>query len=519
VKYTFILISVFIVYGSLYPFDFNCKISFYETIRQLNNTWITTTSRGDILANVSLFIPFGYTGILATSNSFKTVFRFILVLSIGALLGMVLQIMQICIPSRDPNLFDGVLNIIGTGIGTFIGLLHRNYISDATSRFKSIFGPQIILISSWFCYRLIPFVPSLDFQKIKNSLKPLFLDVELSWVNVFHDAIAWAAIAYLWGCIMPKFSKMKYLLMSMAITFAMETVIIDNVITASNIIGAFLGVLLWKLIKNSRLQAPTLAIFITASLVVSGLKPFELSFAPSLFHWIPFYGLLQGNMMLNTSVIFEKFFLYGTLLWLLFECSNKWNIAIICVLFITMLIEVTQMFFNGHIAEITDPLLVLVFASFLHSMSKSEKRMDKAKIKASIPTINDYEICISPGTSYLLKQFPPEGVFVKSFPFHIGRIPLQDEKASFVPNQINLIDRKPFQLSKNHLIIDWEKDNLFVLYDVSRLGTIVNGVRIGKFMKHDRAYLRPGNNTVIAGESYSDYIFNIMILDKMNHFV
>ncbi len=380
-KYTFILIAGFIVYGSLYPFDFNCNIAIYEALSQLNKTWTSTTSRGDIVANIALFLPFGYIGMLAFSNSFKTILRLISVIGLGALLGMALQIMQICIPSRDANLSDAILNIVGTGIGAVFGLFHRNYLSDARLRFKSIFGPQIILIASWFCYRLMPFIPSLDFQKIKDSLKPIFLNIQLSGINVFHDAVAWAAVIYLWNSIMPKFSARKYILTSMTITFALETVIIDNVVTASNVVGAFLGISLWERIKNSRSRTLLLALSIATSLIASGLSPFEYSSVPSSFHWIPFYGFLQGSMLVNTSVIFEKFFLYGTLVWLLFECCYKWMVAIICALFITGLIEAAQMFFNGHLPEVTDPLLVLVFASFLHSMSKSQKRVEKGEIK------------------------------------------------------------------------------------------------------------------------------------------
>ena len=115
-----------------------------------------------------------------------------------------------------------------------------------------------------------------------------------------------------------------------------------------------------------------------------------------------------------------------------------------------------------------------------------------------------------------MHQLPPEGILVKHFPFRIGRLPLPSEKASVVPNQLNVVDIKPFQLSRSHLVIDCENDDIFVLHDTSRFGTTVNGVRIGGLLKQKKAYLTLGKNEVIAGEINSGFVFNITVSTKIN---
>ena len=139
-------------------------------------------------------------------------------------------------------------------------------------------------------------------------------------------------------------------------------------------------------------------------------------------------------------------------------------------------------------------------------------RKEKNNVCVAIPAVEvDVEVLIVPVAQYLLNQFPPEGVVVDYFPYRVGRIPLPNEKASVVPNQLNILDIKPFQLSRSHFVIDCEQDKNLVLLDVSRFGTIVNGVKIGGLLKQKKAYLMRGKNEVIVGETNSCLVFNVMV--------
>ena len=53
--------------------------------------------------------------------------------------------------------------------------------------------PAILLVS-WVSYRLMPFVPGIDLQLLKDSLKPLLLQPQISVLDTFHDFSAWLAV-------------------------------------------------------------------------------------------------------------------------------------------------------------------------------------------------------------------------------------------------------------------------------------------------------------------------------------
>ena len=83
------------------------------------------------------------------------------------------------------------------------------------------------------------------------------------------------------------------------------------------------------------------------------------------FEWVPFAGFLDGSMLVNTQSLFEKAFLYGTLVWLAREAGLKLGVAAGGTAVLLVAIEVAQTRFSDHTPEVTDPLLALFAALFL----------------------------------------------------------------------------------------------------------------------------------------------------------
>ena len=54
-----------IVYGSLYPFDFHDRAAPGGPVGALLATWRKPSGRGDIIANVLLYLPFGFFAAMA----------------------------------------------------------------------------------------------------------------------------------------------------------------------------------------------------------------------------------------------------------------------------------------------------------------------------------------------------------------------------------------------------------------------------------------------------------------------
>jgi hypothetical protein len=76
-----------IVYGSLYPFTFRQPTTgLGPAARALFNSWAEVPGRGDFIANIALYTPFGFFAILAISGAGNAAKRILMVVVAGAIL-------------------------------------------------------------------------------------------------------------------------------------------------------------------------------------------------------------------------------------------------------------------------------------------------------------------------------------------------------------------------------------------------------------------------------------------------
>ena len=99
------LLTAFVVaYGSLYPF--RLVIGPGARAERLAEFWTSFElgSRGDVLGDIVLFVPFGLLGILALRT------RSLAVVALGTVFGFALQLGQVLIRGRIPALGDVLWN-------------------------------------------------------------------------------------------------------------------------------------------------------------------------------------------------------------------------------------------------------------------------------------------------------------------------------------------------------------------------------------------------------------------------
>ncbi|MBN2602228.1 MAG: cyclic nucleotide-binding domain-containing protein [Candidatus Marinimicrobia bacterium] len=100
---------------------------------------------------------------------------------------------------------------------------------------------------------------------------------------------------------------------------------------------------------------------------------------------------------------------------------------------------------------------------------------------------------------------------IKKFPFKIGRNSSHVSDAIFVNNDLCIDDIVPYNVSKNHMSINFQNNQFYILDRGSSLGTIVNGKQIGGQVSNYKTNLNPGENIVIIGGEASPYQFRIII--------
>ncbi len=364
---------ILITYGSIYPANFQMHPIDSELITIFLKSCCGTPHSGDVLANFLLFIPFGFFGVLAVHRITVGMFWVAYVCILGVLLALALQLIQIYLPSRDANLQDVAWNFIGTASGLLLGLSVKNFFTQSTRTSSYILLTPWVLIGVWLAYRLIPFVPSIDFQGVKDSLKPLYLHPELIFRSVFHDTVAWSLVAYFLRIGHRSGSYDIYLPLLIFVTFLLEILIVSNVVSASNVVGAVLAIILWwGVLRWTPRCENILALLLFSMLIFVGLAPFTQYPEAIAFNWLPFHGFLGGSMYINSQVACWKIFLYGSLVYLMWKggCSTFTGVLIPVVG--VALIEFAQTRFSGHTPEISDPILVILIALTLHGLKTNE---------------------------------------------------------------------------------------------------------------------------------------------------
>lgn len=129
----------------------------------------------------------------------------------------------------------------------------------------------------------------------------------------------------------------------------------------------------------------------------------------------------------------------------------------------------------------------------------------------SVPRSPAISVTIRPLTRKATACLPEEGLPVDRFPFRIGRASEAYEPEAFDLNDLWLHDEKPFNVSRNHLLIALGDNGPVVRDRGSNLGTVVNEVRIGGRAALTEAPLVVGDNVVVVGGGRSPYQFLIAI--------
>ncbi len=95
---------------------------------------------------------------------------------------------------------------------------------------------------------------------------------------------------------------------------------------------------------------------------------------------------------------------------------------------------------------------------------------------------------------------------ISKFPFKVGRKHESGEVDVLSDNDLYLEDFPPFNVSRNHFLIDKVDGRYIVIDRGSRLGTIVNGRRV-----EVQSILHKKENEIIAGSHLSPFVFRLEI--------
>jgi CRP/FNR family transcriptional regulator, cyclic AMP receptor protein len=156
----------------------------------------------------------------------------------------------------------------------------------------------------------------------------------------------------------------------------------------------------------------------------------------------------------------------------------------------------------------TDPATFRIYLTALFERLRTLSAQVGAA-KAAPSATSGLSVTIHPLTRRAAATLPREGLPVTKYPFRIGRAAADDEAIPLDVNDLWLIDKKPFNISRNHALLQREGDAVTVKDRGSWLGMYVNDVQIGGGTGARQMSLEDGDNILVLGNRMSPYQFRV----------
>lgn len=371
------LTCALILYGGLYPFNFNFGLHEESVFALLMASAHGQVSWGDTIANVILYLPFGFFAMQRILPRAPKFVRLIFVVVAGATFSLGIECAQSGLPDRVTSVYDLATNTIGSLFGAVLGW---NDWRQKLSRYRPHNRPAVLFpflpLGAWLGDRLFPFVPTLDVQNVKDALKPLFF-AGFSPLSALRYFIVTMVVCRLVRALtVPGNVRTAATFLPLAV-IAVKPFIEGRAISQAEILGTLFGITVWWCISG-RIRPCTvlLALLLMAQIVIWELEPFVFSRKPvSLFSVIPFIGFIEGSMIVNILSFIEKIFFYGSLVWLLVKAGGSLRFSLISSVALLTVIEFIQMFLPGHVSEITDPMLAVILGLVLYFLDLRDTPM------------------------------------------------------------------------------------------------------------------------------------------------
>lgn len=361
------LTVLFILYASLYPFEFDPgrlrEASRGEWLRAF--AW-RRPIRSDLIANLIFYLPFGALLTYLTPRRWGALRRCLLVLAAGAALSSCIELAQFATRDRDPSIADVAMNAVSAGLAAALTLLiARLGVQPVLPQLR---GPRpdalaLTWVVLWLAFHAAPFMPTARFIRY-------FVTPELLWRDGWSvAAVSMSAAGYvLLGAALrslfrpvsfwPVFATGAVLSLLARITFRGQQ------LELSECLGLLLALpMIWHLATHTTRHALSAAAWAVAlALLVHGLAGFGGGAAPPAFAGLEALQIVRRTGAAEPGLL-ESAFLYGGCLWLFTEAGVRLRRALPWLLGAALLLELAQAWQPGRSAHLAAPLAVLLAAA------------------------------------------------------------------------------------------------------------------------------------------------------------
>lgn len=353
-----LLLALLIAYGSLYPFDFTPPDAWLPELARLLADTRLWSSRGDVLGNILLFLPWALVSRPLAGASARA--QWSLLLS-GLALSAGLQVLQIALPSRDAAVSDIVWNMVGLLLGQFalapwVGRMVPNTVPPGRNATLAwaMFG-------LWLANQTMPYVPSLDAAQLRIALEAFLAP---TWPSTALLLQAFANVLVLGHLALAHLSRRGALMTVLAAllgTAAARLLLVDHPVHWLELAAGAAAWVSLLCLRSAERIAPLALVTQLTAMTVAALAPFDWRAHAAAFNWQPFSAYLHGNMLGNLRELLDAVWYAAAVLWLARGMNARLaGVGAFLVVWVLML-EFTQLWIAQRSADIT-PVLTTLFA-------------------------------------------------------------------------------------------------------------------------------------------------------------
>ncbi|MFM9915515.1 MAG: VanZ family protein [Rhizobacter sp.] len=303
--------AVFIVYGSLFPFEFLSAPLPWESVFA---EWNPLLNRSDAVDNVLLFVPLGAALWFACASSAS---RWAVAGASWLLLGVGLQLIQLYVPSRVASMADAINNALGLAIGLLLGRTLAPWL-ERKKVLNGFADPlALLLVAFWYVYESFPLLPTLDVGLLAAHIRPALSAPGFELPRLLRHVLAAALGTLILLEARPLRSRRACIAAALGILLTSELLVPYGDLHREALLGIVLGTFIGERSSHAMGATSRRAVLALAAvaLTMTVVTDFRGPAGAGRFTLTPFSHLLwQGTTVGIPTAAFEALAI-GALLW------------------------------------------------------------------------------------------------------------------------------------------------------------------------------------------------------------
>lgn len=361
------IVILFIAYGSLYPFNFDWTRPLPADLGAWLLNWEQRTIRSDVIANILLFIPFGFFGALTVQQQQKRypLLSILMMIAGGIVFAICLQFIQFYLPSRVSHAADALLNTVGILIGISLAAYSNSQRIKRMIpvRLRLGISPALLVLFIWIGWQFFPYIPVFESKQFGQSLNTI---VESTWSLAvwLQNVLFWIIFYDLMQRVLGKEYHLSFMVIVSIFTIIIKLAMFRSQLGWSEVTAIPLAIILHKSISR-RWMTAFIATSSVAFLVWETLFPVIIQQKLNSFQWLPFDDFLKGSTWYNLSELIEESLILASIGYF---CSRWWQSyrrGASFLLGLSVVLTLVQLFIVGKNPDITLSIMALVIGVLL----------------------------------------------------------------------------------------------------------------------------------------------------------